>query len=123
MLIERLNETPEDAELRDEIRQFDLLARKAYFTNNWQIKTGGYLLLMGIIILLISLQIIDSNKDRFEQLETKEKEKYFLTQKKARKWIAIGGVIFAILTLFFAYLSSKKLNREYTTDKKENYIK
>ena len=45
-LVERLNENPNDEALRNQIREIDLLARKAYFTNQWQIKTGGYLLLI-----------------------------------------------------------------------------
>lgn len=30
--------------LKEQIRALDLLARKAYFINQWQIRTGGFLL-------------------------------------------------------------------------------
>ncbi len=119
VLIERLNENPEDAELRNEIRELDLLARKAYFTNNWQIKTGGYMLLISIIILLIALQIIDSGKNNIQLNTNIENEKYYLTQKKARKWITIGGITFALITLFFAFLSHKKINNKFSTTVKK----
>ena len=39
-LIIRLKEEPGNEELKAEIRNFDLLARKAYFNSRWQIKTG-----------------------------------------------------------------------------------
>ena len=39
-LVERLNQNLGDQALRNEIREFDLLARKAYFTNQWQIRFG-----------------------------------------------------------------------------------
>ena len=45
-LVERLYENPADSVLRKEIRTLDLLSRKAYFTSQWQIRTGGYILLI-----------------------------------------------------------------------------
>jgi outer membrane protein assembly factor BamB len=55
-LVERLKANPNDNQLREEIRQLDLLARKAYFTNQWQIRNGGYMLLAGVLVLIIALQ-------------------------------------------------------------------
>ena len=43
-MIERLHSSPGDEQLRQEIRELDLLARKAFFTNQWQVRMGGYLL-------------------------------------------------------------------------------
>jgi len=61
-LSERLQNNPNDAELREEIRMLDLLYRKAYFTSQWQIRTGGALLLGFVSLLIISLQIIEYRK-------------------------------------------------------------
>ncbi len=63
-LVERLNDNPSDTQLREEIRTLDLLARKAYFTNQWQVRTGGYLLLLCIGVLVIAMQIIKSNSGK-----------------------------------------------------------
>ena len=46
-LVNRLGQEPNNEELKEEIRSFDLLARKAYFTSRWQVKTGTWLLLFG----------------------------------------------------------------------------
>ena len=49
-LVERLKDEPNNEELKAEIRNFDLLARKAYFNSQWQVKTGAYMLLFGAIV-------------------------------------------------------------------------
>src|SRR5512139_3651263 len=57
-LVERLYQNPDDAGLREEIRTLDLLSRKAYFTSRWQIRTGGYLLLLALALIILSMQVI-----------------------------------------------------------------
>lgn len=111
-LVERLNNNPDDSQLRDEIRTLDLLARKAYFTNQWQVRTGGYLLLLCIAVLVIAMQIIKSNSEK-EVLIT-ETENSFLEQKNARKWISISGLILVSTALFFAFLTHNELSTEFT---------
>jgi hypothetical protein len=46
-LVKQLSQDKDNDALKAEIRNFDLLARKAYFNTQWQIKTGGILLLIG----------------------------------------------------------------------------
>jgi outer membrane protein assembly factor BamB len=41
--------------LIDQVRALDLLARKAYFTRRWQLRTGGLLLLGGFGVFVVSL--------------------------------------------------------------------
>ena len=55
-LVKRLSQEPNNEELKEEIRSFDLLARKAYFTSRWQVKTGTWLLLIGGIVLAVSMK-------------------------------------------------------------------
>ena len=40
----QLQDDPQNTVLKEQIRALDLLARKAYFTNQWQIRAGGFLL-------------------------------------------------------------------------------
>src|SRR5512145_2399455 len=58
-LVERLNENPADSVLRTQIRTLDLLSRKAYFTSQWQIRTGGYMLLAAVALMIISMQVVE----------------------------------------------------------------
>jgi len=63
VLVERLHQNPADDQLREEIRTLDLLYRKAYFTSQWQIRMGGYLLLAGLPIMVIALQSISVRRN------------------------------------------------------------
>ncbi len=111
-LVERLSQNPNDEALKEEIRELDLLARKAYFTNQWQIRTGGYLLLIGVILLIIAIQLINSAKKLAPDVGEKDDNNLFM-QKAARKWISIGGTGLVILALLFAFLTHNKLGKTF----------
>ena len=53
----QLRNDPGNTLLQEQIRSLDLLARKSYFTNLWQLKTGGYIILASIVFLLLALKI------------------------------------------------------------------
>jgi len=55
---DRLLENPEDDPLAEDIRALDLMARKAYFTRRWQIRTGSYLLLGGAVVFMASVALL-----------------------------------------------------------------
>ena len=111
-LVDRLNNNPGDTQLREEIRTLDLLARKAYFTNQWQVRTGGYLLLLCIAVLVIAMQIIKSNSGK--EVVISDNDNSFLEQKNARKWISIAGIILVGIALFFAYMTHNELSKKFT---------
>ncbi len=106
-LIIRLNHNPNDALLRDQIRALDLLSRKAYFTNQWQVRTGGYLLLISIGFLVIAMQIIRSRTGKIVIIS--DNGDSFREQKNARKWISISGIIIILTALIFATLTHNDL--------------
>lgn len=106
-LVQRLNENPDDAQLRDQIRALDLLSRKAYFTKQWQVRTGGYLLLMSIIVLVIAKQMQLTNKGK--EVDFTEREEGFASQKKTRLWVSIAGGSIVILALVFAFFNHQDL--------------
>jgi outer membrane protein assembly factor BamB len=109
-LVERLSQNPSDTKLREEIRTLDLLARKAYFTNRWQIKTGGYLLLAGVLVLIISLQVISLAGKKDPKLADNPLAENQVTRRNARKWITIGGVAFLVTALLLAWLTQDQLS-------------
>ncbi|NOR86179.1 MAG: PQQ-binding-like beta-propeller repeat protein [Bacteroidales bacterium] len=111
-LVLRLNENPEDIQLRNEIRALDLLVRKAYFTNQWQVRTGGYLLLLSVAILIIAMQMMKSKGEK--EVVISNVGNSFIEQKKARFWISIGGGFIVILALVFAFLSHNELSTKFT---------
>jgi outer membrane protein assembly factor BamB len=113
-LVERLNSDPGNEELITEIRNFDLLARKAYFNSRWQVRTGAFLLLSGAIILIVALQVYTSLKAKIEKPGISEKSE-IIERLLARKGIiAVGVVLFglALAGSFFSDDYLKKYNRD-----------
>jgi outer membrane protein assembly factor BamB len=114
-LVERLRENPADSLLQKEIRTLDLLSRKAYFTSTWQIRTGGYLLLFSVALVIISFQIIEYRRKITPVLASPYEDETLLQHKKARRWIIAGGSLILITAVVFGVLSadelSDKLNR------------
>ena len=58
-LMLELREDQDNDALKEQIRALDLIARKAYFTNQWQIRTGGFLLFAFVLTFLIALKLCD----------------------------------------------------------------
>lgn len=112
MLVQRLSENPNDEALRNEIRALDLLVRKAYFTNQWQVRTGGYILLISLTVMLISIQLIRSAQSINPEVDESTSENDQFLKKISRKWISLGGGALVLIALVLAFLTHDKL--EYT---------
>ena len=108
-LVDRLKENPQDAELRQQIRSLDLLARKAYFTSQWQIRTGGYLVFISVVIALIAMQLKLNMLAKFPEVGT-EPTADWQARLLARKWVTVGGLSLFGLALIAAFLSHSNLD-------------
>ncbi|MCX6309647.1 MAG: PQQ-binding-like beta-propeller repeat protein [Bacteroidia bacterium] len=95
-LVDRLSLEPDNQQLTDEVRLMDLLARKAYFTSLWQIKTGAYLMIFGAVVFVLALRVLYTLRFNIEQ-----PTKVTLSEKKARqktqRWIAVAGLSLLVL--------------------------
>lgn len=110
-LVERLKQEPNNQELKEEIRSFDLLARKAYFTSRWQIKTGTWLLLIGGIVLAVSLKHYTDLRAKIDQPE-EVTEEILKARANAQYWLLLAGGVILGLSLFAALLTNDYL-KEY----------
>lgn len=111
VLVERLKQEPGNEELKEEIRSFDLLARKAYFTSRWQVKAGTWLLLLGGIVLAVSLKIYTDLRSRIEEPE-KVTEELLRARANAQYWLMLTGGLILGMALVAGYLSNDFL-KEY----------
>lgn len=111
-LVERLAEDPNNEELREEIRQFDLLARKAYFTSNWQVQTGAILLLIGGIIFAIAWKVHTDIQQKINPPEG-NKENPLEARLISSRWLLVSGGLLIILALTAAW---------FTQDQLQNYL-
>ncbi|VAW21985.1 hypothetical protein MNBD_BACTEROID01-440 [hydrothermal vent metagenome] len=103
-LVERLSQEPQNDALKQEMRNLDLLARKAYFNSQWQVKTGAYLLLFGAIVFAIALRYYYSVKARIEELG-QQVENETVARLMSQKWIIIAGAGVLILALAASYMT------------------
>ncbi|NJK85783.1 MAG: hypothetical protein HC906_07245 [Bacteroidales bacterium] len=107
-LVERVAQEPQNEELKQEIRNLDLLARKAYFTSQWQINTGGYLLLFAGLLFIGSLRIYQSLTSKIEIEENKSAD--IRQRVLSQQWILVSGLIILILSLTAAYFTKNQVN-------------
>jgi len=107
-LLERLAQEPNNEALQREIRNFDLLARKAYFTSRWQVKTGTYLLLFGGIVLAISLKVHTDLRSRIEKPE-EVTEDFLKARANTQYWLFLSGGLVLGLALVAAFMSNDYL--------------
>jgi len=113
VLMERLAKEPANEELKEEIRSFDLLARKAYFTSRWQVRTGTWLLLVGGIVLAVSLKIYTDLRSRIEEPE-KVTEELLRARANSQYWLLVAGGVILGLSLVSGILTN-----DYLKDYKE----
>jgi len=111
VLVDRLKTEPGSEELKEEIRSFDLLARKAYFTSRWQVKTGTWLLLFGGILMAASLKVYTDLRARIEEPE-KVTEELLRARANSQYWLLVAGGLILGLSLVSGYLSNDYL-KEY----------
>ena len=109
-LVKRLSQEPNSDELKQEIRNFDLLARKAYFNSQWQVKTGGYLLLFGAIVFALSLRVFIGLKSKIEEPNVKD-ENDLTSRIMTQRWVMITGSLLVILGLVASFASVDYLQK------------
>lgn len=109
-LVQRLNNDPNNQQLLNEIRSFDLMARKAYFTSKWQIETGGILMLLGAIVMVISLRYYFSATSKIEEPEV-DTIPQNLSRVLSSKWILGTGSLLFLLAIASSFLSVNQLDK------------
>jgi len=107
-LVKRLSQNPGDEELKAEIRAFDLMARKAYFTSQWQIRTGSYLMFLGVIISILAVRYVLSAKSKLNEIDSIRKVNE-LDKLVTQKWVIYVGSGLIIIALGSGLLSSNSL--------------
>jgi len=105
-LMMQLQNDPDNKELKDQIRALDLLARKAYFTNQWQIRTGSYLLFTSVVLVLLLLKYVSTFKEKYAHLyQEVQNEDSWESRLLARKYVVYSGLGLFILALITGIVS------------------
>ncbi len=110
-LIERSNENPRDEALKQEVRALDLLARKAYFTSRWQIRTGGYILFFSVLVFITAFKMYQNLGPRLpDPSQLAPLPELFGIQWEARRAILYSGAALVVLAFVAGYLSHRQLS-------------
>jgi hypothetical protein len=99
-LMLQLQEDPQNEALKGQIRALDLLARRAYFTHIWQLRTGGYLLFAFVLIFLIAFKYMSSFRTYLPELkEGPAPDDTWENKLLSRRYIMVGGLGLFLLAL------------------------
>lgn len=115
VLVQRLAENPDDDALKNDIRNLDLLARKAYFNSRWQVTTGSYLLLFGAVVFALALRVYHSLKSKIE-LPDQKQENELASRILAQRWVILSGAGLLALALVASLASVDHLKSFGTGD-------
>lgn len=107
-LVQQFQADPESEVLKKEIRSLDLLARKAFFTSRWQIRTGAFLLLFGGIAFATFLRILHTMKARIGAPLIQVADSS-LTRLLSQRWILITGGVMLVSALATSFLTTDYL--------------
>ena len=121
VLLERLKSNPSDDALRIEIRELDLLSRKAFFTSQWQIRTGGYILLTCVLIVIICLNWIELIRPKIPSQPEPVRESFWENRKINQRWIIYTGLFLVAGSLTLAFLTYSEIGKTLR-DQPDNQI-
>ncbi|MBP5713154.1 MAG: PQQ-like beta-propeller repeat protein [Prevotella sp.] len=104
--LKQLNESnTENAELAEQIRQLDLLSRKAYFTQESHLKTGAWILCAMAVVIGLSLRMYFKDTKNLPEKELNPIDEW-MTKSRARKYIGWGVGGLAAASVLFAVFTS-----------------
>ena len=109
--LKQLNDSGVDvAGLQDQIRQLDLLARKAYFVRMDHLETGLYILLGMFLVFILSLRYYFKDLKEIPAMEIDPVDDW-LIKTNARRYVLGGASALAVVAVVFALLSMPGLKK------------
>lgn len=94
-----------NTDLQEQIRQLDLLARKAYFVRMDHLMVGVYILLGMLIVFIISIRLYFSDSKNIPEKKLDRIDEWMI-KTKARKYVVGTASGIAVVALVFVLLSS-----------------
>lgn len=110
VLVDRLVTEPGNEALAEEVRQLDLLARKAYFNSVWQLKTGAALLLAGAIAFVVFFRLYLRATWGIDEPDTL-KSNTALKKQKTQQWMLVATLLLLVSGGLAALLNINQFNK------------
>lgn len=114
---ERYAEGERTDELKQDIRQLDLLSRRAFFTSQKQIVTGGLIAVIAGIVMLVAFGIYQSATKKIPPPDEKGCEGTFWEDiQRSRVWIAGGTVVLVAVSVVMSLSTPTGLSPDLLDD-------
>jgi len=110
-LREQYRSAPDNAELTARLRELDLLGRRAYFTRQWQIRAGSYLLLAGAAVLLACLRAAAALSKRLPRPRPLEAGEVRVDPRGVRIALSAAGAALLAAAVLASVLGVRLLRR------------
>ena len=102
-LVEELKTNPQDEGLREEIRELDMIARKAFFTSQRFNRLGIYLLVGGLVVMVIAFKSMEAYKTVPPYPDSSDpKDDIVENARWARKAVTAVGLVLVGFALMIA---------------------
>ena len=102
-LVEELKTNPKDQALREEIRELDQIARRAFFTSQRFNRLGIYLMVGGLVVMIVAFKSLEAFKAVPPYPDsTDPKDDIVENAKWARKSVTAVGLVLAGFALMIA---------------------
>ncbi len=122
-LMTQLEQDPGNDALRQQVRELDLLARRAFFIRQWQLETGVFLLVAAAIVLILSLHLMGSGERRLPDLkQCPGLDDPWSAAVRARHVIAVAGVLVLLLGALGALLIGRDIRVPVFDDRKVGQV-
>ncbi len=102
-LKEQFDNDPDNANLAEQIRAVDLMARKAYFASRRQIETGSYLFLAGAIVFVFCQRLI-AGKEKLILPVPGEKPDPLRRQQLGRRLLLASALVITVAAIASSFL-------------------
>lgn len=107
-LKEQFDRDPANARKAEEVRAMDLMARKAYFSSRWQVETGSYLLIAGVVVFIVCQRLI-SETEKISPSVPGPKQEVTMQSLRIRKYLVAGASIIAVSAIAASFILRSQL--------------
>jgi outer membrane protein assembly factor BamB len=100
---EQYDKDPSSAAKAEQVRAMDLMARRAYFSSRWQVETGSYLLIAGVLIFIVCQRIITDN-EKLKPVVAETKPDSQIRKEKNRRYLISAVTVLFIMAVASSFL-------------------
>jgi outer membrane protein assembly factor BamB len=104
------NSNTDNEQVVEQIRTFDLYARRAFFSNQEQRRTGGLLILLGAVACFVALKLSTLWNPVMPRLEKKDEIDRWEMNNLFRQLMAGTGIFLVVISLFLAFAVQSDLD-------------